>query len=118
MKNIIHVDDDDSFLWMVKEIINNLDFTGAIHSYENPEEALELMKEHDTEWDLLITDYDMPQMNGVTLAREAKKFSDAPIILFSGSKIIFDEVCKELFDFSIPKFNTPGLYTKLKELLN
>ena len=117
MKNILHVDDDDSILWMVKEIMGRLSFTGTVHSYDNPEEALELMRDQDTEWDLLITDHDMPQMNGTDFAKEAKKLSDAPIILFSGSNIVSDDVCKELFDFSISKHNTPELHTKLKELL-
>ena len=117
MKNILHVDDDDEILCLVKELIRSLNFTGVIHSYNDPEEALKIIKDQDTEWDLLITDYDMPQMNGMDFARGAKKLSNAPIILFSGSNIVFDNACKEVFDFSISKCNLQLFHQELTKLL-
>ncbi len=40
------------------------------------------------EFDLILTDYDMPGMNGVNLAKKIKRHKSTPIILMSGTASI------------------------------
>jgi len=52
---------------------------------ESPREALEWLKRGDP-FDLVITDMDMPEMDGMLLAREVRKLRDAktlPLVLFT-----------------------------------
>jgi DNA-binding NtrC family response regulator len=47
--------------------------------------ALDIFKLYPHRYDLIITDYNMPNLNGIDLAQEIYKFrSDIPIILFTG----------------------------------
>ncbi len=52
---------------------------------ENAETALELIKEHGTSIDLIVTDVIMPGMNGPTMVNEIKKtYPDSKVIFMSG----------------------------------
>jgi CheY-like chemotaxis protein len=47
--------------------------------------ALDIFKLYPHRYDLIITDFNMPNLNGIDLAQEIYKFrSDIPIILFTG----------------------------------
>jgi DNA-binding NtrC family response regulator len=79
-KNILYVDD---------EIINNELFSIClkakynVFTSESPSEALKIMKEKPI--DLLLTDFRMPEMNGIELIKEIKKdFPDKKCIIISG----------------------------------
>jgi len=69
-QSVLIVDDDADLLELVKEVVNSLNFKPSIMS--DPVEALELItNNHDIE--LLLTDIEMPNMNGFDLARNAKE---------------------------------------------
>ena len=56
-------------------------------------DALNRFKKTPSDYDLIITDYTMPEINGIALSREIHKvLPDIPIILISGlGKLIRDE---------------------------
>ncbi|MBN1906835.1 MAG: response regulator [Deltaproteobacteria bacterium] len=94
---IIHllvVDDDLGMLNVTRNILERI---GYNITYANSgKEAIVLMEEYndvfDDIFDVVITDYYMPGMNGIELAMEAKKFSiNAPIILYTGKIDILNE---------------------------
>ena len=67
MKKIVIVDDNEMLLKTLKEFVEktNKDFECIVFS--NPEEALKYVLEK-KEIHAVISDYEMPQMNGLTLA--------------------------------------------------
>ncbi len=70
-------------------------------------EALEIMKNHE-KFDIIITDMEMPQMNGDELAAAIKKlddYKDVPVVVISSSHKSASEIknSKELFDAFITK---------------
>ncbi len=49
---------------------------------DDPNEALEVLKADQAYWDLAITDFDMPQMNGAEFARKLQNFTvKVPLVL-------------------------------------
>ena len=66
---ILVVDDNPS---MAKTMADILDVKGfEVHAAISGAEALEILRDHPV--DILLTDVRMPDMNGVTLYREARK---------------------------------------------
>lgn len=69
-------------------IIDTLDDAGYFNTtiFNNGKEALDAFEQSDVHCDLLITDIEMPQMDGLHLTkrlREMDRFADLPIIIFS-----------------------------------
>jgi DNA-binding response OmpR family regulator len=80
-KPILLIDDEEKFALMLQELLQ-------VSGYEadyclNPVEAVErLGREH---YDLVITDYKMPQMDGSEFLQKARKINpDLPVIMISG----------------------------------
>ena len=77
---ILYVEDDELAR---EEIADFLEFeVGELIVASNGEEGLELFKKHKP--DIVITDINMPKMNGLEMAKEIKKISpNTPIIITS-----------------------------------
>lgn len=81
---VLIVDDQSTGRVILAEIVRSIDkFVDAI-TFEDPEAALNYARTHPV--DMVITDYQMPKMNGVDLVRELRKvFRDntVPIIVIT-----------------------------------
>ncbi|MCT4776576.1 response regulator, partial [Exiguobacterium mexicanum] len=69
-------------------IIDTLDDAGYFNTtiFNNGKEALDAFEQSDVHCDLLITDIEMPQMDGLHLTkrlRDMDRFADLPIVIFS-----------------------------------
>ena len=84
---VMIVDDQSTGRVILAEIVRNIDkFVDAV-TFEDPEEALDYARTHTV--DMVITDYQMPKMNGVDLVRELRKvFNDdsVPIVVITVDK--------------------------------
>ena len=86
MKKIVLVDDYTDFMKMQKALIR-LHSDNECVTFTNPLEALKYMQE-EKNVDVLVTDYQMPQMNGFELAREVcEKLPQVRIIVSSGHDV-------------------------------
>lgn len=63
------VDDEPSILKSLQRLLKP--FGWDIHAFDNPTEALEALLEHD--YAVIVSDYKMPTMDGVTYLRFAKQ---------------------------------------------
>ena len=74
MKKVVFVDDSKTVLLTAELAMKPLIDTNQIEfkGYENPLECLEDVKNGNLVYDLLITDINMPQMNGLDMAKELK----------------------------------------------
>ena len=81
--NLLFVDDDPNFLEATRRLLGRLGY--IITTAYSSREAIDILKEYHDVFDVVITDYDMPGMNGVELASAASEFlTSTPIILFTG----------------------------------
>lgn len=91
----IYVAEDDAACRDLYEAI--LSFSYDVRSFPNGLLALEAIREDQSRPNLLITDYNMPVMNGEELIREARKFwltvnpdRIVPIIILTGAEVGYD----------------------------
>ena len=81
MEEILVVDDDSKILGAIKRILEREGF--VVHCVESGEEALAQIKERT--FSLMITDYNMPGLNGLELARKGLELAPLmPIIMDTG----------------------------------
>ena len=80
---ILLIDDNRDGLLVRKSLLEELGY--RVYLAENGEEGLKLYESESANFDVVVTDYRMPQMDGVELiARIRKHNASARIILLSG----------------------------------
>ena len=90
-ERILVVDDEKHLLEMYKRQLNRLGY--EVTCSGNPEKALELFRNDPGKFDLVITDFTMPRMTGIELAKELSSISPGlPIILCSGVIQVISDV--------------------------
>lgn len=94
-EQILLVEDEELLLYIMQEMLTSLGYT--ITSFTSSREALSHFKNHHAEYDLLFTDYLMPELNGIELAQKIREIdSEIPIILSTGNR---DEIGQEEFHY-------------------
>ncbi|GAC1430748.1 MAG: hypothetical protein NVS1B11_25670 [Terriglobales bacterium] len=84
---------------------------------ENGRQALKLFRSSALEIDAVISDYDMPEMNGAELAAELKRSNPMlPIIMASGSQPVLEEAMN-FADASIEKGSSMRVFLERLERL-
>jgi CheY-like chemotaxis protein len=94
-EHILVVDDESHLLEMYDRQLRRLGYEVTCSS--NPAEALELFRKDPGKFDLVITDFTMPNMTGIDLATELGSIRPGlPIILCSGvSQVVSDSATKQ-----------------------
>ena len=85
---LLYVDDEPSLLELGKEFLE-LEPDVSVTTRLNPVEALALL--NDKHFDIIVSDYMMPEMTGLELAREILAIrADIPIIMCTGFSHLVD----------------------------
>jgi len=88
---VLLVDDDPAGLAMLRLLFEEQDY--HVIAATNGLEAIKAHSAHDRV-DLIVSDIDMPEMDGMQLARWLDgNGKDAPVIIVSGLEVDPDEVC-------------------------
>ena len=98
MARILVIDDEIAIRRILKEILEHEQY--QVDVAESAIEALPLVKEN--EYDAILCDIKMPQMDGIEFLEETQKICDAPIIMISGHGTIetaVDAIKKGAFDY-------------------
>lgn len=74
--------DDDKLVTKTLTFLLKAQTDYIVTAYNSPVEALEFLKENDV--DLIISDFLMPEMDGIGFLSEAKKLTSATMILLTG----------------------------------
>jgi CheY-like chemotaxis protein len=82
-KHVLYVDDDEALVFLVERVLRRKGF--VVTSFSEPLLALEALQQRAREFDLLVTDYNMPGYSGIELLRAAKQIRPSlPVALASG----------------------------------
>jgi len=85
-QKILVVDDSLAWLRFAREILTAGGY--QVHACEHPPDALSLFKQNYQEIDLVITDLQMPCLDGIELAAELLKINPAlPVVLTSAAMV-------------------------------
>jgi CheY-like chemotaxis protein len=101
-ERILLVDDEVILVDMVGQMLRRLGY--RLTGFSESREALEAVQNQPEAFDLVITDLDMPDLDGLELAREIKALRpDLPIILCTGYPQSVPEDLRGMADAFIAK---------------
>jgi PAS domain S-box-containing protein len=82
-KSILYVDDDEAIVFLMTRLMEREGYRVSGHT--DPRDALEAVRSQPGAFDLVVTDYNMPGMSGLELARALREIrADLPVALASG----------------------------------
>ncbi|MCX6649842.1 MAG: GAF domain-containing protein [Candidatus Bathyarchaeota archaeon] len=106
---VLHIDDDESVQMFLKVFVES-DPNIKVTQVQDANEAIQLIQTG--AYDCFVSDYDMPGMDGITLAGKIREISNVPIIIYTGRGS--EEVAERAFaagiDDYIRKENAPAHY--------
>ena len=80
---VLYVDDDEALVWLTTRLLKRAGY--QVSGYLKPALALEKMRADPHGFDLVVTDFNMPVMNGLEFAREVLALRpDVPFAIASG----------------------------------
>ena len=95
---VLYVDDDEPVALLAQTLLAREGF--QVTGFHHAEQALAAVRAHAQDFDLLVTDYNMPGMSGLELARRVQSIrSDLPIAIVSG--YIDTELTRQANDIQI-----------------
>ena len=98
MSRILIIDDQDPIRRVLRDILENEKY--QVDDASNGPTALQMLKEQ--EYDAILCDIKMPDMDGIEVLEQVKATSDTPVIMISGHGTIdsaVDAIKKGAFDF-------------------
>ncbi len=82
-KHILYVDDDDSIIFLMTRLLQRRGY--RVSGFTDPRAAVAALIEDPSQFDIAVTDYNMPGMSGLDVARAMRAArGDLPIALASG----------------------------------
>ena len=82
-RHILYLDDEDALVFLVKRLLERRGH--RVSDYTNPAAALAALRADPAAFDLVVTDYNMPGMSGLEVAREVRTIrADLPVAVASG----------------------------------
>ncbi len=116
---ILYCEDEDDLRNITSDVIKQ--FTKKVYLAENGKIGLELFKEHATEIDLIITDVNMPEMNGLEMSKEIKAINqNIPIIVataFSNSSYLLEAIELGIDKYVLKPIDMKKLFTVITQSL-
>ena len=84
---IAHIDDDPTYTQIVNQLLDNIaPNTYSIDTYDSSKEAFFTINSN-PKYDLIISDFDMPEMNGLELFEQLKQSNiEIPFIMLTGDR--------------------------------
>ena len=118
-QKILVVDDSLAWLRLAREILTACGY--QVQTCEDPRDALSLLKQNPEQIDLVITDLQMPCLDGIELAAELRKINAAlPVVLTSAA--MFEMPSEKLQrlgirDFLTKPWDRQRLFSVLRQVL-
>ena len=118
-QKILVVDDSLAWLRLAREILTAGGY--EVHPCEHPPDALSLLKENSQQFDLVITDLQMPYLDGIDLAAKLLKINPGlPVLLTSAAILQMPSEklqCLGIRDFLIKPWDRKQLFSVIRQAL-
>ena len=109
---VIHIDDEHEQLFFAKTFLEEADPSIEVISVMNAEELLEAL---DEKIDCIVSDYVMPEMDGMEVCRLVKERSNIPYVIYTGrgSEVVAEAAFNSGVDDYVRKEPDPSHYQLL-----
>ena len=97
---VLHVDDEPDQLQFTKMFLEDFDPGLEVTSVSTPRDVPGLLEEGT--YDCVLSDYNMPGLDGIELARRIRESSDVPFIIYTGRGS--EEVASEAFTAGVDDY--------------
>jgi CheY-like chemotaxis protein/anti-sigma regulatory factor (Ser/Thr protein kinase) len=82
-KHVLYVDDEKAIVSLMTRMLERRGY--RVSGYTDPQEALAAARANPAQFDLVVTDYNMPGVSGLEVAKALKEIrADLPVVLASG----------------------------------
>ncbi|PKO44888.1 MAG: hypothetical protein CVU30_03365 [Betaproteobacteria bacterium HGW-Betaproteobacteria-3] len=82
-RHVAYIDDYEAMAFLVSEILKELGY--RVSCFERAEDGLAAIRAHPADFDIVVTDFNMPGHSGLDLARELRALRpDLPVIITTG----------------------------------
>lgn len=82
-QHVLYVDDDGALVRLVGRVMTRLGY--RISCYLSGNDAVDAVRSAPTDFDMIVTDFNMPGLSGLDVARAVRSFrADLPVVIFSG----------------------------------
>ncbi len=82
-KHILYIDDEEAILLLMQRLLERQGY--RVSTFTSPEKALAAARADPAQFDLAVTDYNMPGMSGLNVAIALRDIrADLPVVLASG----------------------------------
>jgi signal transduction histidine kinase/ActR/RegA family two-component response regulator len=82
-QRVAYLDDDEVLQTVMNKVLERAGF--VVSTFTEPQDLLERLRSHPGEFDLVVTDYHMPSINGLELMKAVRALCpDLPMVLTSG----------------------------------
>jgi CheY-like chemotaxis protein len=82
-EHVIYVDDDEAMVFLVKRMLGKMGY--RVSGFENPLEALAAIEAQPNDYDLIVSDFNMPGASGLDIARRLAQIRPSlPVVITSG----------------------------------
>lgn len=119
MPRVLIVDDEENIRNILNKYLSK--FNISCIEASNGKKALDLFIKNKDSIDLILMDVMMPEMDGISLAKEVRKTSDVPIIMLTAKSEDEDEIEGlevGANDYITKPFNLEVLLLRIKNLIN
>ena len=120
-QKILFVDDDVLFLKLVEKFFKDWNMPFEVILESSVVSALEHVHMEGNNIDLIVTDYHMPEMDGIEFTGECKKLlNETPVVLLTANKdrkVALAAIKKGVFDFIEKPFDHQEFQTVINRAL-
>ncbi len=118
MYQILVVDDEENIRNLIKKYAV---FEGnAVFEAENGMQAVEMCREHPDDYDIIIMDVMMPELDGFSAVKELRKYCHAPVLMLSARGEEYDRIHGfelGIDDYVVKPFSPKELMMRINAIL-
>ena len=115
---ILYVEDDDSVRNELSSLLSN--FFESVYTAVDGKDGLSIYNQKHNEIDIIIADINMPNLTGIEMLEEIRKFDkDIPVIFttaYSDNKFLSDAIKLKVFEYIVKPIDIRNLVTVLGDL--
>lgn len=118
--NIILIDDEELTQELIKHMLSDLT-CGEVALFSSSQKALQRLQKSPDFFDLVISDWEMPGMDGLEFLRVFRQFNkETPVLMVTGNtsrELVMEAIQAGVSDFLAKPFTTRDLLGKVEKLV-